>query len=117
MARDALPVIMAEITFLRTDEGGRRTMPTLDIPARYMPHIVIQDRDVRQAIIGRDGVLREDYQGVAFLNGPPNFSLGDTGKFQLLLMNYPKALYADVQPGATFTIREGGENRGAWFST
>ena len=74
-----------------------------------MPHVVIQSRDVRRSVRDPDGIDREPYQGVAFLEGPPNYVAGDAGHFVLELMYYPDVSYADVQPGATFTVREGGK--------
>jgi hypothetical protein len=72
-----------------------------------MPHIVVQDRAVRTAVVDADRVIRELYQGVGFVEGPAEFELGDTAEFRLLLMYYPKNPYTDVRPGATFTVREG----------
>ena len=83
------------------------TAPTFTGPGSYMPHIVVQGRDVRRAVIEHDRDLREPYQGVRFAAGPGNFRLGDTAEFVLELMYYPELPYLDVQPGATFTVREG----------
>lgn len=101
------PLITAEITFLRTEEDGRREMPAFNTAGRYMPHLVVQDRDVRSATkdIGRPA--REQYQGVAFVDGPDACRLGDTGRFVLELMYYPEHRYEDLQPGTAFTVREG----------
>lgn len=109
MAPPTRPVITAEVVFLRGDEGGRSGPPIFDRQHRYMPHVVIQSRDVRRSRTGPDGVNREPYHGVAFLGGPSNYVAGNTGHFVLELMYYPDVSYADVVPGATFTIREGGK--------
>ncbi len=101
------PLITAEITFLRTDEGGRVQAPTFNTDARYMPHVVVQSRDVRAAVVSADRVINEPYQGVRFVEGPSDFRLGQTARFVLELMYCPEHPYADVQPGATFTVREG----------
>jgi hypothetical protein len=93
------PLVTAEITFLRRDEGGRLTAPMSGTALRYMPHTVLQDRSVRKALIDADRVVRELYHGVAFVEGPP--------EFRLLLMYDPHDPYSDVLPGATFTVREG----------
>jgi hypothetical protein len=53
------PLITAEVTFLRTEEGGRAQAPTFNVPARYMPHLVVQGREVRKAIVDADRVIRE----------------------------------------------------------
>ena len=103
------PIITAEIVFLRGDEGGRSRPPTFDRQHRYMPHVVIQSRDVRRSRTDADGVNREPYEGVAFVDGPSNYIAGEVGLFMLDLMYYPAVSYADVQPGATFTVREGGK--------
>ncbi len=105
-----LPVrrlITAEITFLRTDEGGRVRAPAFNMDWRYRPHIVIQSRDVRAAVIDADRAIREPYQGVEFVEAPSDVRLGQTARFVLELIYYPEHPYADVQPGATFTVREG----------
>ena len=101
------PLINAEVTFLRTDEGGRVQATVFNEPSRYMPHVVIQDRGVRKPVIGTDGVIHEPYQPVAFASGPVDFRLGDTARFLIELMYYPQHPYDDVLPGATFTLREG----------
>ena len=73
-----------------------------------MPHIVVQDRSVRQAAtVGN--VLTEAYKGVAFTDPPADLTAGAPGISGLVLMYYPEVDYADVQPGATFTVREGGK--------
>jgi hypothetical protein len=101
------PHITAEVTFLRTEEGGRVQAPTFPARGRYMPHIVVQGRGVRRAVIDADRTSREPYQGVAFLEGPSGYRLGESACFVLELMYYPNHRYIDVQPGATFTVREG----------
>jgi translation elongation factor EF-Tu-like GTPase len=102
-------MITAEVVFLRGDEGGRSRPPIFDRQHKYMPHIVIQSRDVRRSQTDPDGVNREPYQGVAFLEGSSNYTPGEAGHFVLELMYYPDVSYADVLPGATFTVREGGK--------
>ena len=109
MSPSAPPIITAEVVFLRGDEGGRTRPPIFDRQHRYMPHVVVQSRAVRRSVTDPDGVNREPYQGVAFLEGPPNYVAGDAGQFVLELMYYPDVLYADVRPGTTFTVREGGK--------
>ena len=56
-----------------------------------------------------DSVEHEAYQGVAFLEGPPNYVPGEAGRFVLELIYYPDPRYESVRPGATFTVREGGK--------
>jgi hypothetical protein len=101
------PLIKAEIVFLTAEEGGRAQAPAIGGGSRYMPHIVIQDRAVRRAESDASHVTRDAYQGVYFKEAPPDFRLGVSGSFVVELMQYPKRAYEDVQPGATFTVREG----------
>lgn len=103
------PIITAEVVFLRADEGGRSRPPIFDRRHPYLPHVVVQGRDVRRSRADPDGVNREAYQRVAFLEGPSPYTAGDAGRFVLELIYYPEVSYADVQPGATFTVREGGQ--------
>ena len=62
------PSVTAEVTLLSTADGGRRIEPVLT--PRYMPHIVIQSPDVRRALVDEDGVGREPYLGICFLDAP-----------------------------------------------
>jgi len=75
--------------------------------SHYMPHIVIQDRSVRSVVIEPGNEIVEDYQAVAFVEGPDDYRLGESGRFVLELMYHPRLPYDDVRPGATFTVREG----------
>ena len=101
------PFVNAEITFLRTDEGGRMRAPVFNVRSRYMPHIVVQSREVRHAVVDADRFCREPYLGVAFVEGPSEFRLGETASFVLELVYHPDVRYDDVRAGATFTVREG----------
>jgi hypothetical protein len=51
----------------------------------------------------------EKYQGVVFLDENLSIAPGQTLEVSLALMYYqePDVLYEEVQPGATFTLREG----------
>jgi hypothetical protein len=51
--------------------------------------------------------LTENYLGVMFVGGPDAMEPGDTANIKLALMYFPKYPYEEVQPGATFTVREG----------
>jgi hypothetical protein len=42
-----------------------------------------------------------------FVGGPEIMNPGETSRVGLALMFYPDEKYADVRPGATFTVREG----------
>lgn len=102
-----IPRITAEVTFLTPDEGGRRSPPNFTGPRQYMPHIVVQPREVRQAIADDEGVGKELYEGIEFIERPADYRVGTPGLFVFNLMYYPQHRYPSVQPGATFTVREG----------
>src|SRR5688572_10857598 len=100
--------IVAEVVFLRREEGGRVQAPRFNLKSsHYMPHIVIQDRAIKSATVGSNGMSDELYQGVAFVKGPEDYRPGDSGHFEMELMYFPRTTYDDVQPGATLTVREG----------
>ena len=42
-----------------------------------------------------------------FVGGPDAMEPGDTATVKLALMHFPKYPYEEVQPGSTFTLREG----------
>ena len=101
-------VVEAEVTFLSTDEGGRSTALRLDHPeAFYRPHVVVGDIGQRHVIVGVDRVLREEYLGVQFRRAALVLAPGSTATLWMDLMYYPASTYERLQPGATFTIREG----------
>lgn len=100
--------IEAEVTFLSTEEGGRSTAVRLDHPtAFYRPHVVVGDVRQRQAIVGSDRVCREAYLGVQFRHAELVLAPGASASVWMDLMYYPTVGYERLQPGATFTIREG----------
>jgi translation elongation factor EF-Tu-like GTPase len=103
------PLIEAEVTFLSPDEGGRVHPPNLLAAGRYMPHLVVQEPDVRKAKGVQGNLIQEDYLGVAFLTGPSEVLAGRLGRFTLELMYHPHVEYDAFQAGATFTVREGGK--------
>jgi hypothetical protein len=96
------PRIGAEITFLRTDEGGKKIPP--QFPGYWFLHVVVvQDRNFRT----RPG---EVYHAVIILDAPSNFKLGDTGRFILVIlvpMHYPDDPCDELQPGVAFIAQEG----------
>jgi hypothetical protein len=51
--------------------------------------------------------IDERYLGVSFLEGPPQFSFGETIRCVLRLNYFPELDYAELTPGASFTVREG----------
>jgi hypothetical protein len=55
--------------------------------------------------------MTENYLGVMFVGGPDKMEPGDTAEVKLALMYFPEESYAQVQAGATFTIRRGTPGR------
>lgn len=104
----AVPRVKAEVTFLRADEGGRKSPPSFTGEHQYMPHIVVQPRHVRRASVSGEGSITDLYEGVAFVERPTDYEVGTAGTFTFDLMYYPADPYDLVQRGATFTVREGG---------
>lgn len=103
-----MAVVEAEVTFLSTQEGGRSTALRLDHPqAFYRPHVVVGDVRQRQAILGADRVLAEEYLGVQFRRAAVVLAPGSSATVWMDLMYYPANTYERLVPGATFTIREG----------
>lgn len=97
-----VPVVKAKVTLLQELSHGRRSLNT----GHYRPHIVVGPQSQRVAI--REGNrLTEDYRGVMFVEGPDAIEPGETAEVGLALMFFPNDSYSEVQPGATFTIREG----------
>lgn len=86
------PAIVAEVTFLRPEEGGRQAPPSVG----YRPHVVVET----------GGVAESDYLGVWFARVPGDPVLGEQGEYELVLV-YPEADYTALQAGAEFTVREG----------
>ena len=80
------------------------------------PHIVLQDRSVREAKVGmRDGhpnTILDDYLGVEFWSGPDPIPISSPFLLTMRLSYYPAPMYDGCVPGATFTIREGGRITG-----
>ena len=98
-----VPVAEARITLLPELSGGRRGLAS----GQYRPHIVLGPQSQRAAILEDDRIV-ESYLGVMFIAGPDAMKPGDTADVKLALMYAPpEEPYSDVQPGATFTIREG----------
>ena len=100
-----LPIVSVEATFLTAAEGGRVQVPDFAL-ANYMPHLVVQSPDVRQAVI-IDNYPTDEYLGARFIQGPKDYRAGQSGQFTLELMYWPQVNYEALRVGATFTIREG----------
>ena len=100
------PTLLAEVVFLSAAEGGRHSPPSFGSSASYRPHLVVQDRAIRAARM-RGSVLKEDYWGVSFVEGPTEVQCGQPVMCVLSLDYFPKIDYAPLTVGAPFTAREG----------
>lgn len=102
------PRIIASITFLTKDEGGR-SQPVY-ANQDYRPHIVIGDPNQREALVDENNRILEHYVGVCFGgNAGEELVPGITQSVSLTLTSHPNVDDSAVQPGATFTVREGGK--------
>jgi len=97
-----VPIVEATVTLLSELSHGRRLLTT----GQYRPHIVIGSESQRVAICNGNR-MTENYLGVIFVGGPEEMTPGETADVKLALMYFPEEPYNEVQPGATFTVREG----------
>lgn len=100
-----VPIITAAVTFLGPREGGR-VRSAVDAPT-YRPHLVVGDPGQRYAVVDEAGVATENYLGVHFAGTGRELSLCVEHVVQLGLTYSPDVDYSELQPGMTFTIREG----------
>ena len=108
MDNATIPTVEAEVTLLTAAEGGRRATLKLDhTEAFYRPHLVVGDPRQREAIVDAKGVGTEDYLGVQFHRAALELEPGASARVRMHLMFYPACRYERLQPGTTFTIREG----------
>src|SRR2546423_1491835 len=98
------PRITADITFLRTDEGGRQTAP--QFPGYWFLHIVIQRPGVRQANV-QGHQFQEHYHPLRIVEAPASYDLGQSASFVLTPMYYAQDPFAELKAGVTFTAHEG----------
>jgi hypothetical protein len=103
--------IDTELVLLPPEDGGRLSPISSDAyGGKYRPHIVLQPRSVREAVVEiKDGMrcCDEHYIGVAFWEGASPIPIGESFSATLLLMYYPNAIYDECIAGAPFTLREG----------
>ena len=97
-----VPVLEAKFTLLPELSHGRQGLSS----GKYRPHIVIGPDSQRVAIREGDR-FTETYLGVMFVGGPETMEPGDAANVKLALMYFPEYPNEEVQPGATFTVREG----------
>jgi len=106
---ESQPRIIAEIIMLPQADGGRSRGINIDNNARYMPHLVVDDRSNRTAKTEVNGVLTEHYMGVLFEPAQSSTDpLSGSGRYPLRLMYHPNVDYNSLLAGTTFTVREGG---------
>lgn len=100
---NSVPTIRASVTLLPELPRGRNTLWRA-----YRPHIVIGPPEQRRAKMEGNACV-ERYQGVVFMDEFVQIEPGETVEITMLLAYYeePDRVYADVVPGATFTVREG----------
>ena len=97
-----VPVVEAKFTLLPDLSHGRRGLSS----GHYRPHIVVAPESQHVAV--REGNrFTESYLGVMFVGGPDTMEPGDSANVKLALMYFPEYPYEEVQPGVTFTVREG----------
>lgn len=116
--------IDCEVTFLRDTERGPLAWPKTLSGGRYRPHLVVGDPNQRRAVLtsrmmpvtysdGSKGEIRtdryidEELLGVQFDEGPPQPEVETPLLVTLSLMFWPHPGYDKLQPGSTFTVREG----------
>jgi hypothetical protein len=98
-----IPVVAATLTLLSELPRGRRLSWAT---GQYRSHIVIGPQSQRAAIYDGNR-LTENYLSVIFVGGSGTMEPGDTAEVKLAMMYFPEYPYNEVQPGATFTVREG----------
>jgi len=95
--------ILASVTFLEPDAGGR-LRPPVDSPS-YRPHLVLQD-GASAGPSGSGQTASEAYLGVAFSGSGKLLAPGAVHEVVLQLL-YPGVDYSGLVSGSHFTIREG----------
>ena len=96
--------VLVEIAFLPPEEGGKIQPP--DLRERYSPHIVIQERTIREPVLKGDGSSAEAYLPVD-LSSSQDVGFSTPFKCNMLLLYHPQVSYEGVRQGSEFTIREG----------
>jgi hypothetical protein len=117
--------VECEVTFLsKSEEGWGKTVKPILNGNWYRPLLVIGDPNQRKAILTTrtyevenpdgskrrgtsDRWLAEEYASVSFDTGPNDFEFDVPIRVKLSLMPWPGPQYEKVQPGKTFTVREG----------
>ena len=99
--------ISAKVTFLTEEQGGRKH-PAWN-SRKYRPHVVVGDPAQREVKTAEDGrTLTEQYLAVCFDGNGEEMSQGKEHEVSLVLAYFSAVEYEELVPGATFTLREGG---------
>jgi len=98
--------IDAFVSFFHHEEGGRAQPARSD--GSYRPHIVVGDPCQRQPKYDEAKVGTEEYLGVSICGDARLREPGEAHRVTLKLVYAPDIDYSALGPGATFTIREGG---------
>jgi len=77
-----LPFIIAEITF-HPREGEINTTVSRARYEGYMPHLVVQSPEVRQAAV-ENNEITDEYLGVRIIDSPLKYRLGESAWFALV---------------------------------
>lgn len=102
------PIVTAEIRFLTEREGGRRTAIDFASGVIYRPHLVVQDRTIRE--VKKDGNRSTEYYvAMTFVKGPKDYRNGEAGSFRFYCPYGARPEHPDLNPGTEFTVREGGK--------
>ena len=99
--------VEAEITLRSTANGGRKYPDGILEGFQFRPGIVRGDRDQPEPIADSSGLHAEIRQGVAFLSGPHQIVSDKAFRATFAVIGWPSPYCDWIQPGETFTIREG----------
>jgi hypothetical protein len=105
-SKGRVPRIECSITFLSPAEGGRTVLPSLS-GDEYRPHLVIGDPKQRKGKTRSRDVPGEEYIGVALHQGPMAREAGKELPVVMKLIYFPNPMYGKLNPGVSFTVREG----------
>jgi hypothetical protein len=100
-----LPAILAEITFLTPEQGGRSSGIG---GGWYRPHLVVLG-DGPETVPTRRGA-DDEYLGVVFDQISDVYTPGEPALYLLVLLYFPEVNYEALVIGAKFAVREGAKS-------